>query len=60
MESANRREVLRQGFTAALVELANDVGASAACQALDMPRPSYYRYRRKTSFPAVTVSRLTS
>jgi putative transposase len=42
---------------AAVTELANDVGASAACQALCMPRASYYRDRRKTSFPRETVSR---
>jgi putative transposase len=42
---------------AAVTELANDVGTSAACQALCMPRASYYRDRRKTSFPAVTASR---
>ena len=39
---------------AAVTELANDVGTSAACQALCMPRASYYRERRKTSSPAVT------
>ena len=33
----------------AVTELANDVGTSAACQALCMPRASYYRDRRKTS-----------
>jgi putative transposase len=42
---------------AAVTELANDVGTSAACHALCMPRASYYRDRRKTSFPAVTASR---
>jgi len=42
---------------AAVTELANDVGTSAACQALGMPRASYYRERRKTSSPAVTASR---
>jgi hypothetical protein len=41
---------------AAVTELANDVGASAACQALCMPRASYYRDRGKTSSPAVTAS----
>jgi hypothetical protein len=41
---------------AAVAELANDVGTSAACQALCMPRASYYRGRRKTSSPAVTAS----
>ena len=42
---------------AAVSELASDVGTSAACQALCMPRASYYRDRRKTSSPAVTASR---
>jgi len=42
---------------AAVTELAHDVGTSAACQALRMPRASYYRERRKTSSPAVTASR---
>jgi len=41
----------------AVTELANDVGTSAACHALGMPRASYYRDRRKTSFPAVTAPR---
>lgn len=36
----------------AVRELAVDVGTSAACQALSVPRASYYRDRRKTSFPA--------
>jgi hypothetical protein len=40
---------------AAVTELANDVGTSAACQALCMPRASYYRDRGKTSSPAVTA-----
>jgi putative transposase len=40
---------------AAVTELANDVGTSAACQALCMPRASYYRDRHKT--PVVTASR---
>ena len=35
----------------AVTELASEVGASAACQALCLPRASYYRVRRKTSFP---------
>jgi putative transposase len=43
----------------AVTELASEVGTSAACQALCMPRPSYYRDRRKTSFPAETASRPT-
>ena len=42
---------------AAVAELANDVGTSAACQALCMPRASYYRDGRKTSSPAVSASR---
>jgi putative transposase len=42
---------------AAVTELASEVGASAACQALGMPRPSYYRDRRKISFPMRTASR---
>ena len=41
----------------AVTELASEVGASAACQALGMPRPSYYRDRRKISFPMRTASR---
>jgi len=42
---------------AAVAELANDIGTSAACQALCMPRASYYRDGRKTSTPAVSASR---
>jgi putative transposase len=42
---------------AAVAELANDVGTSAACQALCMPRASYYRDVRKTSSPTVSASR---
>src|ERR1700751_1787774 len=42
---------------AAVAELANDVGTSAACQALCMPRASYYWDGRKTSSPAVSASR---
>src|SRR6267154_2654079 len=41
----------------AVTELANEVGTSAACHALHLPRASYYRDRRKTSFPEETVSR---
>jgi len=41
----------------AVTELAVDVGTSAACQALTLPRASYYRDRRKIFFPAVTASR---
>jgi putative transposase len=41
----------------AVTELAVDVGASAACQALAFPRASYYRDRRKMFFPVVTASR---
>jgi len=40
---------------AAVAELANDVGTSAACQALCMPRASYYRDVRKTASPTVSV-----
>jgi len=42
---------------AAVTELAIEVGASAACQALCMPRASYYRDRRKSSFAVETGSR---
>ena len=42
---------------AAVTQLADDVGTSAACQALHMPRASYYRDRRKTDLPAVPASR---
>jgi len=42
---------------AAVAELANDVGTSAACQALCMPRASYFRDGRKTSAPAVSTPR---
>src|SRR5204862_1853392 len=42
---------------AAVAELASDVGTSAACQALCMPRASYYRDGRKNSAPAVSASR---
>jgi putative transposase len=38
-------------------ELASDVGTSAACQALGMPRASYYRERRASVCPAVTTWR---
>ena len=41
----------------AVNELAVDVGTSAACQALTMPRASYYRNRRKISSPAAAPSR---
>jgi putative transposase len=41
----------------AVTELAADVGTSAACQALYIPRASYYRDRRKASSPTVTASR---
>jgi putative transposase len=40
-----------------VTELAVDVGTSAACHALCMPRASYYRDRRKASSPTVTSSR---
>src|SRR5439155_19399564 len=41
----------------AVTELAVAVGTRAACQALTVPRASYYRDRRKIFFPAVTASR---
>ena len=41
----------------AVTELAVDVGTSAACQALAMPRASYYRNRRKISAPEGGPSR---
>ena len=41
----------------AVTELAVDVGTSAACQALTLPRASYYRDRRKIGSPTVTASR---
>jgi putative transposase len=42
---------------AAVTELASAVGASAACQALCLPRASYDRDRRKISFPEQIVLR---
>jgi putative transposase len=42
---------------AAVSELAVDVGTSAACHTLLVPRASYYRARRAASFPVVRVSR---
>jgi putative transposase len=42
---------------AAVTKLASDVGTSAACHALCMPRASYYRERRKAFSPAVTALR---
>jgi putative transposase len=42
---------------AAVTELAVDVGTSAACHTLLVPRASYYRERRAASFPLVRVSR---
>jgi putative transposase len=45
---------------AAVAELANDVGTSAACQALALPRASYYRDRRKASVPAAVALRPSS
>ncbi len=41
----------------AVTELASEVGTSAACQALCLPRASYYRDRCKSSFPLETGSR---
>ena len=40
----------------AVNELATDVGTSSACQALRMPRASYYWHRRKVAAPAEAVS----
>ena len=40
----------------AVRELASDVGTSAACQALWMPRASYYWHCRKASAPAEEAS----
>jgi len=40
----------------AVSELAMDVGTSAACQTLCMPRASYYWHRRKVSAPAEAPS----
>lgn len=42
---------------AAVTELAVDVGTSAACHTLRMPRASYYRGRRAASFPVLRVAR---
>jgi putative transposase len=42
---------------AAVTELAADVGTIAACDALRMPRASYYRHRCAASSPAVTPAR---
>ena len=42
---------------AAVTALAVDVGTSAACQTLSLPRGSYYRDRRKAGSPAVAASR---
>jgi putative transposase len=41
----------------AVTELAIDVGTSAACQVLWMPRASYYGQRRKAAAPAVASPR---
>ena len=41
----------------AVAQLAVDVGTSAACQALQVPRASYYGDRRKSSSPVVATSR---
>ena len=41
----------------AVPQLAVHVGASAACQALPLPRASYYRDRREACFPTVTPTR---
>ena len=42
---------------AAVSALAADVGSSAACQALQVPRASYYRVRRAAFFPARNAPR---
>jgi hypothetical protein len=42
---------------AAVRGLASDVGTSAACQALNMPRASYYRDRRWVFAPKQTIMR---
>ncbi len=42
---------------AAVNELASDVGTSAACQALGMPRASCYRDRRRSFSPKQAVTR---
>ena len=42
---------------AAVTQLAVDVGTTAACGALRMPRASYYRHRCAASSPAGTASR---
>ena len=44
----------------AVSELAIDVGTSAACQALRMPRASYYWHRRKVAAPAEVSPRPTA
>jgi hypothetical protein len=41
----------------AITELAVDVGTSAACQVLAVPRASYYRDCRKAFVPEVTAGR---
>jgi len=41
----------------AVSELAVNVGTSAACRALTLPRASYYRDRRKAAVPAVAALR---
>ena len=43
----------------AVSELAIDVGTSAACQALRMPRASYYWHRRMVAAPVETSPRPT-
>ena len=42
---------------ATVTELAVEVGTSAACQALSMPRASYYRDGRKASAPPAAAWR---
>ncbi len=44
----------------AVTELAVEVGASAACQALGRPRASYYRDRHASVRPAMSKPRPAS
>ncbi|MGB2632361.1 MAG: IS3 family transposase [Terriglobales bacterium] len=56
-EPASRRGPGREILMSAVTELAIDVGTSAACQVLWMPRASYYGQRRKAAAPAVASPR---
>src|SRR6266446_10614598 len=56
-ESDSGTEPRGQILMTAVTELAVDVGTSAACRALTLPRASYYRDRRKASVPAVAARR---